>query len=356
MARKRNDNPLGLPLNVYAKHSAFYYVHRSGKWERLGTDVREAKRKAQLYNDPDNTFGTMTYFLDAFVVHCAQRTLLPREKGGMAPRTYEDYKRDIEPLKAYFGRMLPAAVEAKHIGAYLDMCVELDRPVRGNREKACLSACFSWMIRKGEGGINGNPCKGVRRNKETKRERYVEHAEYHAVRAVAVRQVQCLMALIYRTLQRPEDIIIWTAANLITKVEPDGSRRRIIRTKQGKTGATIDIAITAEIDEILVELGVTATPSRHQMTLIHTGKGEPYTYSGLCSMLTRYLKKSKVTNFGFYDLKGKGATDMWLSGIPLEVIQVLCGHESVKTTEIYVKSRWRGTVEPNKVDVNCSGF
>ena len=41
---------------------------------------------------------------------------------------------------------------------------------------------------------------------------------------------------------------------------------------------------------------------------------------------------------------------MWLSGVALEQIQVLCGHDSVRTTEIYVKSRWRGTVEPNSVE------
>ena len=56
---------------------------------------------------------------------------------------------------------------------------------------------------------------------------------------------------------------------------------------------------------------------------------------------------SKFDSFGFYDLKGKGATDMWLHGVPLEHIQALCGHESIKTTEIYVKCRWRGTVQPN---------
>jgi integrase len=36
------------------------------------------------------------------------------------------------------------------------------------------------------------------------------------------------------------------------------------------------------------------------------------------------------------------------SGVPLEQIQVLCGHDSVTTTERYVKSRWRGIVTPNK--------
>ena len=57
----------------------------------------------------------------------------------------------------------------------------------------------------------------------------------------------------------------------------------------------------------------------------------------------------KIQPFGFYDMKGKGATDMWLSGVPLGLIQILCGHASITTTERYVKARWRGTVTPNKV-------
>ena len=43
--------------------------------------------------------------------------------------------------------------------------------------------------------------------------------------------------------------------------------------------------------------------------------------------------------FGIYDLKGKGATDMFQPGIPLVYIQALARHEPITTTEIYIKSR-----------------
>ena len=56
-------------------------------------------------------------------------------------------------------------------------------------------------------------------------------------------------------------------------------------------------------------------------------------------------------SFALYDLKGKGATDMWLAGERLTTIQVLYGHESVTTTEKYVKAR-RGTVEPNRISLS----
>ena len=56
-----------------------------------------------------------------------------------------------------------------------------------------------------------------------------------------------------------------------------------------------------------------------------------------------------MPSFGFRDLKGKGATDMWQAGIPIEQIQQLCGHEDKATTEIYVKQRWRETTVANLV-------
>lgn len=362
MGRKRQSNPLGLDpkkhARLYAKHGAFYYAHRNGKWEHLGTDLNDAKRKAAHYNDPEGTYGTCAYYLDAFVIHCEQRV----KAGQLAQRTHDDYKADAEVLKDFFGKMLPGAIEPKHKAAYLDLGVTLQRPVRANREIACFSSMLSWLARSGEGGVKANPWigAGIKRNKETPRERYVEHDEYFEVRALATKQVRGLLDLIYRTLQRPEDIINWTPANIINKREPDGTVRKVIRNRQGKTNTVVDIAVTPEIEAILKTLKPEGASTGPGMTLIHTGSGKPYTYDGLCAMLRRYIGKTKanqarkaakekIVSFGPYDLKGKGATDMWLSGVPLEQIQVLCGHESVKTTEVYVKCRWRGTVEPNKV-------
>ena len=44
---------------------------------------------------------------------------------------------------------------------------------------------------------------------------------------------------------------------------------------------------------------------------------------------------------------------MWLSGIPIERIQALCGHKDKATTEIYVKSRWRESVTPNSRQIGA---
>lgn len=357
MGRPRKSNPLGLEDRVYAKHGAFYYVHRDGRWERLGTDVTEANKKARLYNDTQGIYGTMIYWLDMWILDCENRV----KAGTLAQRTYEDYQQNIEPLKIYFALpMLPTDIEPHHVQEYLNIGAEAGRPVRANREKAALSSCISWLIRTGAAdGLIVNPCmrvSGIKRNSEKKRDRYVTHAEYKDVYAEAPPQVQAMMELTYRTLQRPEsDILGWTVANLATK-----DKKRVLRVKQGKTGTTVDIELSADLDALLkILIGEIPKIGR---PLVCTRRGEGYTYDGLSSMLKRAIKKTNETrtkakikemvpSFGFRDLKGKGATDMWLAGVPIEEIQHLCGHEDKTTTEIYVKQRWRETAAPNKVEM-----
>lgn len=353
MGRKRKSGDQGLPPRVYMKHGAFYYVHPSGKWERIGTDLADAKRRGNLYNDPQGEYGTMAYWLGMFIADCQSRVGLPKSRRGLAQRTFEDYKDACDTLSVFFGKMLPQQVEGYHIAQYLDAGARADRAVRANREKAALSAAFTWMRRRPDTGVTVNPCFGIARNPEQKRDRYVDHDEYALIYGMASKPERILMDLIYRTLQRPEDIITWTASNLINKRESDGTVQRVIRNRQAKTGQVVDILITPEIDAILTM----ATPGDAALgpglALVRTRHGKPYTYDGISAMLRRRVYKAVKEGalseaFGFYDLKGKGATDMWLNGVPLTAIQVLCGHESVRTTEIYVKSRWRGTVAPNK--------
>ena len=348
MGRRRVDNPLGLPPRVYARHGAFFYVHPNGRWERLGTDLREAKRKGNLFNDPSATFGTMAYWLDAFVVHCAARVGLPKSRRGIAQRTFEDYRRDVEPLKAYFGKMQPGSVLPTHVGKYLEIGAETNRAVRANREKACLSACFTWLLLQSDAAVQINPCVGVKRNPESKRLRYVTDDELRAVLAIAPKMVCALLWLVYRTLQRPEDVIAWTPAVIARKAD-----KRVLRFVQRKTGKQMEVEVSDELDAILRDLNANSDGSLRGpgMPLIHRLDGSGYTYDGIASMLRRDVNAAGVPGFGFYDMKGKGATDMWRAGVPIEQIQLLCGHDSVTTTEIYVKARWIDTVQPNRVVV-----
>ena len=82
-------------------------------------------------------------------------------------------------------------------------------------------------------------------------------------------------------------------------------------------------------------------------TLICTREGQPYTQMGLSSMARRHIAACEIANFAPYDCKAKGATDMFQGGTPLEEISALCGHDSVTTTEKYIKRHLTRTIAPN---------
>jgi integrase len=206
-------------------------------------------------------------------------------------------------------------------------------------------------------GLTANPClkaSGIKRNPESKRQRYVTHDEYREVFAVASRSEKLLMELTYRTLQRPEsDIVLWDD----TVIAIEGGRR-FLKFTQNKTGMRMKIGFTAALDALLPPRE--GNVRRLRAPLVTTLKGEHYTYSGLNSMLRRSVQKANklraekgvaaMEYFGYRDLKGKGATDMYyLAQVPLAQIQQLLGHANQTTTEIYIKARHRETAEPNMV-------
>ncbi|NLZ10849.1 MAG: tyrosine-type recombinase/integrase [Alcaligenaceae bacterium] len=353
MGRKRKgDDPLGLAgTRLTWRRNKFWYRHRDGRWEQVGSDVTEAKRKAAVYNDPQGNYGSMGYWLDRFLLDCEARA----RSGDMSARTVEDYAKNTEELKFFFGQLSPESITPAMIQTYLDEGKRAGRPTRANRERACLSSCISWLIRTGQTTLTINPCmraSGVKRNAEGVRDRYVTDAEYQAVYAVAPKQVRLMMELTYRTLQRPEsDILEWTPANIRTK--PDG---KVLRIVQNKTGTTLEIALEGRLLELINGV-IGEIPVLHR-PIVHTMKGRAYTYSGLSSMLKRAQEKARkalpeLESFGFRDIKGKGATDMWLAGLPIERIQALCGHKDKSTTEIYVKKRWHQPVASNSIKIGA---
>jgi integrase len=100
----------------------------------------------------------------------------------------------------------------------------------------------------------------------------------------------------------------------------------------------------------LVQAAIGEVPQLLQ-PIVHTMAGDGYSYDGISAMLKRSQIKAGVDSFGFRDLKGKGATDMWLAGEPIERIQMLCGHASKTTTERYINARWRETAQPNTREI-----
>ena len=151
-----------------------------------------------------------------------------------------------------------------------------------------------------------------------------------------------MMTLIYASCQRPEDCLRFGPEN-IKPIEKDGREIRVLRVRQAKTGKSLDIELSGELEKLINECLAEAVV--HQI-FVHRDDGKRYTYDGISCMFRRYVKKCGLKDFGFYDLKGKAATDMYRAGVALEQIQHVLGHTSINTTEIYINARLPDLVAP----------
>lgn len=350
MGRTRKSNPLDLPRNVHFKHGAFYWVAPGTRsWLPLGKDIAVAREEGRRRNGdaPGVIHGSIQYYGDRFLLHCAERV----KARTLSPRTRDDYAASAVEINDVFGDMHPTALTANHVSTFLEDEAMAGRAVRANRDRSYLSAMFSWMLRKAEcPGLELNPClksAGVQRNPESKRDRYVTDHEYSTISARAPQMVRDAMALEYFTLQRPGDILRLTRANVVPH-----NGRRVLMLTQSKTGKTVRISLEGELEVIIDRL--IAQADLRTLLYARRGKnrGKAYTENSISGMIRKYCNPrhgEKIASFGLQDLKAKGATDMYQRGVPLEQIQVLCGHASVTTTEIYVKRHLTQVAAPNRL-------
>ncbi|MBY0239663.1 MAG: hypothetical protein K2X55_10150 [Burkholderiaceae bacterium] len=75
----------------------------------------------------------------------------------------------------------------------------------------------------------------MRRNGQKAHERMIEDHEYQNAFALAEPSVRRMMTLIYRTCQRPKDLLGAGIQN-VKMVEHEGREVRVLRIRQGKMG------------------------------------------------------------------------------------------------------------------------
>lgn len=213
-------------------------------------------------------------------------------------------------------------------------------PSHVRNELACLSAALSYAVQ--AGFMTMNVAREVDRPKKAVRDRLIADGEYLAVYAKAIPSVRLAMVLGVRTLGLPSDVLRMGPRNIRTY--DDG--RKTLAFARGKTKVKVEIEIVGELAAALAPF--LDNPTLHP-TFVRREDGKPYTVTGIGAMFRRYCKKAGIQDFGLRDLRAKGATDMFRADAnSIRQIQLLLGHKSVRTTEIYLKELLAEIVRPNE--------
>jgi integrase len=315
------DSPSKIPKGVYAKNGRYYRVVRN-KWIALtmvdeGLRALHAALRDVPTERPPTTIGEL---LTAYL-----------RQAELAPGTLREYQRiaDIR-LQHHFGRMPIGAVTSAHVAQYLEKRRRDGHGHMGNRERAVLSSAFEFGLRQGFG--TANPCRGVRRNTERPRRRYVSDSEFLEAFEAAPEPLQDALALALLTGLRQGDL----RALRRESVAEDGLRVTESKTGKRKVVGWSD-ALRFFVRRALARQDVLASrpadPRKHRQAravsdYVLTNKfGEPWTMAGLQTAFKRL-----GTDWHFHDLRAKAASDAEhnILGHGAGMLGVYVRHQKVK--------------------------
>ncbi|WP_028682453.1 site-specific integrase [Pseudomonas chlororaphis] len=254
--------------------------------------------------------------------------------------TQKDNLREMKNLLAFFDDPPGPLdnIEPIHIRQYLTW--RSSAPVRANREKALFSAIWNYARDKGYTAL-ANPCSGIKGNKETGRDTYVEDDLLKRVYDKADVGLRDALDLFYLTGQRIGDTL---------KMDERDIREGRLTVQQGKTKAKRRIEITGELKVVLDRILARKASHKVRSTrLIVLEDGTPMTTAMLRRRfdLAREAAGVAKPEFQMRDLRAKAGTDKEESSDIVQARDQL-GHTTVVMTEHYIRNRRGKKVSPTK--------
>ncbi len=347
MPRRKND---GLPPRVYARDGRYYLVetlygehYANGKpklkWNPL---TRVDEGKAAMYKVLAELNGESE---DNAAFPALMKKWLPGALHGLSPGEQKETERKAGILMTAFAEFDIGDVQPKHVQQFLtDNFLAADKLPMARSYKAALSKFFRWAQL--HSYRTDNPCDPVRLKQPPKRDRYITHAEYHAIRTALLtgkngrptpsgEMVQCFIDLCYLTGQRSTEIRLmrWN------QVENGFIHFKPSKTA-ASTGAKVKIPVSPAIAETLERARKIGKVKG--VFVIHQQNGSRYTDDGIRSAWDRACERVGVQNATIKDLRGKHATDALNNGYSIEEIQTALAHGDKATTEIYMKQMAAG--------------
>jgi integrase len=345
-----------LPPNMRARHRGkvtyYYYDHggRPRREESLGTDfVLAVKRWSEIEQAemPKMLAPTIKDALDAYM-----RDVLPTN----APSSQAAKLVQIGLLKEFFDGAPLDDIEPTHVKQYMhwrhkkavEWYQSKKRPVpvnaghiRANRDVEVLSHMFNFAREIGMTKA-ANPCLGIKVNKESGRDVYVEDDVFQRVYESADQPTRDAMDLAYLCGQRPQDTLNYDERHI---------RGGFLHIDQGKTGKKLRMEVLGELKAVIDRIRARKAGYKVVSTaLVVNEKGQRMLLDTLQRRFreTRRAAGVKDGDFQIRDLRAKAGTDKTDSSGDIRQAQKQLGHSSVTMTELYVRNRRGDKVKPTK--------
>jgi integrase len=254
---------------------------------------------------------------------------LPRNR----PGTAKNYEQLLDRVKAHLGIHKVEEVRFEHIDALHRRITTDGSPYAANRTVAVLSRMFALAIRWHM--CERNPCKGIERNPEVKRKRYLSGDELTrltaALAAYPDQDIANIFHLLLLTGARRGEVLgmKWGDIDLTTGVwsKPGAT------TKQ-KTDHSVPLSAPAR--QLLSEIRERHTAARRVLgEFVFPGEGKTRHVVSIKRAWKAVCKAAQIDGLRIHDLRHSFASQLASGGASLLMIGRLLGHTQASTTQRY---------------------
>lgn len=236
-------------------------------------------------------------------------------------RSWSRDELSIKHLNVFFGNKYLHEITALDIENYKLERKQKVSPATVNRELACLKHMYAKAIEWEK--ADNSPASKVRKFREAnQRVRYLEEEEIERLYETCSEHLKPIVAVALNTGMRKGEILNlkWPDVNL---------RTRVICILNSKNDEKREIPINEDLTRILFR--VRKNPKSPYVFC----KEDGIPYGDVKVGFRATLKRAKIKNFRFHDLRHTFASRLVMRGVDLKTVQELLGHKDMRMTLRY---------------------
>jgi len=194
-------------------------------------------------------------------------------------------------------------------------------PATVNRELACLKHIYTKAIEWGK--IDNSPASKIKKFRESnQRIRYLEEEEIERLYEACSEHLKPIVAVALNSGMRKGEILNlkWPDVNL---------RTRVISILNSKNDEKREVPINKDLAQILLAV------LKHPKSPYVFCKEDGTPYGSVKTSFRAALRRAKIKNFRFHDLRHTFASHLVMRGVGLKTVQELLGHKTINMTVRY---------------------
>ena len=301
-----------------------------GKRVRKSTETEDGKLAKRIYDKIKGQVAEGRWFDVSEEEERTFKDLMDRYMTEHSKPKKRSWLRDevsLAHLKPFFGSKTLEEISPEMISRYkARRYVENAKPATINRELSLAKHAFNLGLKEWEWCKENPFCKVKMEKENNARDRVLGYDEEDCLLDACPKWVGDIVTFALHTGARLGEILelTWNGVDIF---------RKVVVIHQGKTGHTKTIPLTPTALEILIEKG--KVRHLHFNLVFHTARGTQITNRNLERAFTNALKKAKIENFRFHDLRHTFASRLAMAGKDLYLIQKLLGHREPRMVQRY---------------------